>query len=166
MEFLHPIEDWNNLRPITVDRFKKFRDPDPQVGRKLLIEQNVFVEHVLQAGVIRELGEEMSVYRRPFLQPESREPIYRFPNELPIASQPANVWELAQDYMAWLLASERPKLFFWATPGAFVWEAKAKEFMGKLKNTRAVYLGAGVHYVQEDHPHKIGRELADWLTLS
>ena len=35
----------------------------------------------------------------------------------------------------------------------------------KLKNTRAVYLGAAVHYVQEDHPHAIGRELADWLPL-
>jgi haloalkane dehalogenase len=132
-----------------------------------VIEQNVFVEHILQAGVIGQLGEEeMTVCRRPFLQLESRETIYRFLNELPIALQPENVWKIAQDYMTWLLASEKPKLFFWASPGGVVWEAKAKELMGKLKNTRTVHLGAAVHYVQEDHPHTIGHGLANWLPLS
>lgn len=35
-----------------------------------------------------------------------------------------------------------------------------------LKNTRSVCVGDGVHYIQEDHPHAIGRELADsiWTT--
>ncbi|KAH8802498.1 Alpha/Beta hydrolase protein [Xylogone sp. PMI_703] len=166
MEFIHPVEDWKDLPPIMIENWKKFRDPDPQVGRRLLIDENAFVEHLLPAGVVRELkDEEMNIYRSPFLQLDSREPIYRFPNELPIAGEPADPWKVAQDYMAWLLASDKPKLFFWVTPGGLIWEAKAKELIEKLKNTRAVYLGEGVHFVQEDHPHRIGRELADWLPL-
>ncbi|EHK18062.1 uncharacterized protein TRIVIDRAFT_67278 [Trichoderma virens Gv29-8] len=167
MEFIHPIANWNDLPPIMVENWKKFRDPDTQVGRSLLIDQNVFVEHILDGGVARSLtNEEMDAYRKPFRQPEWREAIYRFPNELPIENQPGNTWICAEKYMEWLFASEKPKLFFWAKPGGLVWETKAEEFRQKLKNTRVVYLGEAIHYVQEDHPHTIGRELADWLPLS
>jgi haloalkane dehalogenase len=167
MEFIHPIADWGNLPSIMVNNWKKFRDPDSQIGRQLLIEQNVFIEQILRGGVMRRMtDEEMNIYRRPFLQPEWREPLFRLPNELPIESHPKDTWEVAQDYMAWLLASEKPKLFFWAKPGAIIWEDKAKELTEKLKNTRSVCVGEATHYIQEDHPHTIGRELADWLPLS
>ncbi|KAM0263534.1 hypothetical protein ACHAQJ_001153 [Trichoderma viride] len=167
MEFIHPIANWDNLPSIMVTNWKKFRDPDLQVGRKLLIDQNVFIEQILQGGVLRKMkDEEMNIYRRPFLQPEWREPLFRLPNELPVEGQPENTWEIAQDYMAWLFASEKPKLFFWAKPGCLIWEDKAKELAEKLKNTRSVYVGEATHYIQEDHPHTIGRELADWLPLS
>ena len=31
-----------------------------------------------------------------------------------------------------------------------------------LPNLETVDLGAGIHYVQEDHPDTIGREVARW----
>lgn len=164
MEFIHPVADWSHLPSVMVHNWKKFRDPDPQVGRKLLIEQNVFIEEILPGGVVRGMkSEEMEVYRRPFLRPEGREPLFRLPNELPVEGQPEHTWKIAQDYMAWLLDSEIPKLFFWAKPGGLIWEEKASELAEKLKNTRSVCVGDGIHYIQEDHPHVIGRELADWL---
>ncbi|KAL7933034.1 alpha/beta-hydrolase [Trichoderma chlorosporum] len=167
MEFIHPIASWSDLPPVMVENWKKFRDPDTQIGRSLLIDENVFIEHLLGGGVARPLtDDEMDAYRKPFLQPQWREPIYRFPNELPVEGQPANIWACAQQYMEWLFESDMPKLFFWARPGGLVWEAKAEEFAQKLKNTKVVYLGQASHYVQEDHPHTIGRELADWLPSS
>ena len=165
MEFIPPIDAWAEMSPRFNDMFRNFRTP--QLGRELLIEQNMFIEQVLPGSVVRSLSEaEMTEYRRPFLEPASREPVYRFPNEIPIEGEPKETWEMGQKYMAWLLASEVPKLFFWVTPGAIISEAKAKKLIETLKNTRSVYLGKGVHYVQEDHPHAIGRELAAWLPLN
>ncbi|KAL7952922.1 alpha/beta-hydrolase [Trichoderma compactum] len=154
MEFIHPVANWSNLPPVMVENWKKFRDPDTGVGRSLLIDQNVFIEHLLPRGVVQALTD------------EEREPIYRLPNELPVEGKPENTWSYAKKYMEWLFASDKPKLFFWARPGGFVWEAKAEEHAQKLKNIKVVYLGDGIHYVQEDHPHTIGRELANWLPLS
>lgn len=134
MEFIHPVADWSSLPSIMAYNWNKFRNPDPQVGRKLLIEENIFMEEILTGGVIRRMkSEEMEVYRRPFLRPEWREPLFRLPNELPVEDQPEHTWKIAQDYMAWLLDSDVPKLFLWAKPGALIWEEKANELAEKLK---------------------------------
>ncbi|KAJ9605835.1 hypothetical protein H2200_009684 [Cladophialophora chaetospira] len=164
MEFLPPTESWAEFKYGFRNTFQQFRDPI--LGRKLLIDQNLFIEQVLQSGIARRLSEqEMKEYRRPFVNPESREPLYRFPNELPIEGQPAETWEMAQKYMEWLFGSDVPKLVFTATPGTFISEDRAKSLLGKLKNAESVHLGKGLHFLQEDHPHLIGQRLANWLPL-
>jgi len=83
MEFIWPIPTWLDVNPRGAEVFRGFRSAG---GRKLLIEENRFIEQVLPGGVVRALtAEEMAAYREPFSDPDSREPIYRFPNELPIA---------------------------------------------------------------------------------
>ena len=62
-----------------------------------------------------------------------------------------------------LQASEVPKLFFHASPGAIIREREVAWCLENLKNLTAVDLGKGIHYLQEDHPHRIGRELAAWF---
>jgi len=166
MEFITPIPTWLDMSERGAEFVRAFRDPGR--GRNLLIEQNAFVEQLLPASVVRKLTpEEMDAYRRPFLDPADREPVYRFPNELPIAGAPADVWAMAQAYHGWLLETEIPKLLFWAQPGALVSPERAAWYAQHLKACRAVPLGAGVHYVQDDHPDTIGRGIASWLpTLS
>ncbi|KAH8894651.1 alpha/beta-hydrolase [Thozetella sp. PMI_491] len=165
MEFVVPADSWDVFPPEVAANFRPFRDP--KLGRQLLIDQNIFVEKVLPGSVIRKLTEvEMAHYRQPFLDPASREPVWRFPNEIPIAGEPADVWDKVQLYMAWLFETNIPKLFFWVSPGVIITPDTAEKFMQKLRNTRGVYLGAGRHYVQEDHPHAIGREIAQWLPES
>jgi haloalkane dehalogenase len=162
MEFVLPAESWDVFPPDVANNFKPFRDP--VLGRELLINQNVFIEKVLPLGILRQLtDEEMSHYRQPFLDPASREPLWRFPNEIPIAGNPADVWEKVQKYIAWLLETDIPKLFFWATPAIIITEETAKSFIEKFRNTKSVFLGPGLHYLQEDYPHIIGREVARWL---
>jgi haloalkane dehalogenase len=57
----------------------------------------------------------MSYYASPFLRREDREPLFRFPNEVPVAGEPADVWKIAQANHAWLSETEAPKIFFWGT---------------------------------------------------
>ena len=165
MEFLPPIDSWSEFPEIVRTRFQQFREPE--LGRKLIIDQNLFIEKVFPAGLHRQLSaEEMDEYRRPFLLPESREPVFQFPIALPIEGQPADIWDMAQRHMGWLEQSEVPKLLFWVTPGAFIGDVRAKALIEKLRNMKSVYLGQGVHYVQEDHPHKIGQGISDWFVES
>ena len=114
--------------------------------------------------MLRKLSdEEMAVYRAPFLTPRSRLPTWRFPNELPIAGEPADVVATLENAHAALAVSTYPKLMFAAEPGALVSPAFAEEFAGKLKDCRLVRFGAGVHFLQEDHPEAIGRAVADFI---
>lgn len=66
-------------------------------------------------------------------------------------------------YQTWLFETDLPKLFFWADPGAIISPARAALLSRELKSCKSVPLGAGRHYVQEDHPDLIGREIAAWL---
>ena len=70
---------------------------------------------------------------------------------------------MAQAYHAWLVETDTPKLLFWAEPGALVSPERAAWYAQHLKACRTVPLGAGLHYVQEDHPDVIGLEIVSWL---
>jgi haloalkane dehalogenase len=142
--------------------FQAFRTPGQ--GRQLLIDQNAFIEQVLPSAVARGLtAQEMAEYRRPFLRLVDREPVWRFPNELPIEGQPADVHAAVADYADWFRGSPIPKLMITATPGALIPPAYADALQAMLTNLRRVDIGAGVHYLQEDSPDAIGTALADWL---
>jgi len=164
MEFVPLMPSWENLEKGGIaSSFQAFRGP-PEVGRKLIIEDNVFVEQVLPGGVVRGLTEnEMAHYRAPYLDPSSREPLYHWANEVPIEGNPADVYAIAEKYHAWLLESKVPKLFFWATPGVVIGEELAGWYRNTLKNTRSVGIGPGRHYLQEDNPSSVGGELAKWM---
>jgi haloalkane dehalogenase len=106
---------------------------------------------------------EMAVYRAPFPTPQSRRPTWRFPNELPIAGEPTDVHATLEHAHAALAASIYPKLLFAADPGALISPALAEDFARKLHDCRLVKLGAGKHFLQEDHPEMIGRSVAAFI---
>ncbi|MCH8065815.1 MAG: haloalkane dehalogenase [Chloroflexi bacterium] len=160
MEAILPMR-WDTFPEQGRDMFKSFRTKD--VGEDLLINKNVFVENVLPGFVVRTLtDEEMDHYREPYKDEAARKPVWRWPNELPIDGEPADVWEAAVAYQEWLQRTEVPKILFHATPGALVTAAVVESFRSTLKNLKTVDIGSGAHFVQEDNPHKIGEELAKW----
>lgn len=164
MEFIRPFERWEDFhqRPQARELFKALRTPG--VGEKLVLEDNVFVEKILPASVLRRMSdEEMDAYRSPFPTSLSRKPVLRLPRDLPIEGQPADVATIsAHDHRA-LRLSTYPKLLFAGDPGALISAQQAKEFASTLKNCHFVDLGPGAHYLQEDHPDAIGKAIADWL---
>ena len=163
MEFIRPIPTWEEFLRGSKAReiFRKFRTPGE--GERLILENNAFVE--LMPGAIRRklTGEEMAVYRAPFPTPQSRKPTWAFPNELPIAGEPADVYAMMSRAHEALAASSYPKLLFAAEPGALVPPAFAEELAGKLRDCRFVKLGDGIHFLQEDHPETIGRSVAAFI---
>ena len=125
--------------------------------------KNVFVEQVLPRPTVRQLSEaEMYSYREPFREPGSRRPLWRWPNELPIAGEPPEVVAAVEAYNRWLQQSDLPKLLFYGTPGAFIQAPVVAWCQQHLKNLKTVDIGPGIHYLQEDNPHLIGSELANW----
>ena len=165
MEFIWPVPTWEEFLRDSAARgiFRKFRTPGE--GEKLILEENAFVERVLPGSIVRKLtDEEMAVYRAPFPTPQSRRPTWRFPNELPIAGQPADVVATLEKAHARLAASTYPKLLFAAEPGAIVPPALAEDLAHKLHDCRLVKLGAGMHFLQEDHPETIGRSVAEFIS--
>jgi haloalkane dehalogenase len=166
MEFIRPMATWDEFhRPEMPERtamFRKFRTPGE--GEQMILEGNAFVERVLPGSIMRKLSaEEMAVYRAPFPTPQSRRPVWRLPNELPIAGEPADVHAVLEPAHAALASSRYPKLLFAGDPGALVSPAFAKRLAAALTNCRLVELGAGKHYLQEDHPDAIGRSVAAWI---
>jgi haloalkane dehalogenase len=165
MEFIRPMPTWNDFHPDQVETFQKFRTPG--VGEEMILQGNAFVEGVLPAATARRLTEEeMAVYRARFPTPESRRPTWRFPNELPIGGQPADVYVAIEDAHRALAQSTYPKLLFVGNPGALISPVFAESFAEGLKNCRIVHLSSGLHYLQEDHPNLIGARIKEWLIES
>jgi haloalkane dehalogenase len=136
-----------------------------RTGEKLILEGNAFIEQVLPSVTVRKLtDEEMAAYRTPFPTPESRRPTWRFPNELPIAGEPADVYSTMLEAHAALSRSSYPKLLFVGDPAVLVSPAFAEEFTKGLRNCRVIHLVPGAHYLQEDHPQTIGAQIKQWLT--
>lgn len=155
------IPSWDMFPPALKDLFQAFRTPE--VGWDMIVNKNMFIEQVLPGAIVRKLSDvEMSTYREPFSDVGSRKPVWRWPNEIPIEGDPADVNEAVNNYSQWLQESELPKLLFYATPGALIPAPMVEWCRQNLRNLTAVDIGQGIHYLQEDNPHTIGEELAGW----
>ena len=158
---VRPFEDWGEWPESIRGTFQEFRTPE---GEKMILEDNVFVERILPRGVHRKLtDEEMAEYRRPFEESgESRLPTLRWPRQLPIAGEPADVTAICASYAEWLSRSAKlPKLFINVEPGAIL-SGKPRDFCRSWPNQRELTL-PGSHFVQEDSGPRIGVAIAEWL---
>ena len=141
--------------------FTLFRTP--VIGWWMLSVMNMFLHGILPQMTVRKLTTaEKKRYLAPYSTIESRKPVRQWPREIPADGKPVDMHELVSAYSRKLQASEVPKLLFYAKPGA-VLNAGAVEWCRRnLKNLELVELGKGLHYLQEDHPHAIGKALANW----
>jgi haloalkane dehalogenase len=156
-----PAESYEAMPGPLRDFFLTMRDPVK--GPQLMIEENYFIEGVLPGFINRDLDPVAhDYYRQPFLEKSSRKQINQWPNEVPIGGSPADVTEAVSAYNAWLLETDTPLLFLYASPGALNPPQLVDWWAERAKNMETVYIGAGLHYVQEDQPYAIGRAISDW----
>jgi haloalkane dehalogenase len=162
---LTPLESWSQFPDAARETFQALRTPG--VGERLILDENFFVEKLLPGSVVRRLSAaELDHYRAPFRERESRRPMLVWPREIPIAGQPADVVETVTTYRNALFSSPLPKLLFTAEPGALIPPPLAAWCQANLPNLTVVSVGAGIHYLQEDHPDAIGRGIAEWLATT
>lgn len=159
---IHPIDQWQDLDPSAQTMFQQLRDPS--LGRHLIIDENMFIEVVLPSGIQGTLTDrEMKAYRAPFLEPVSREPIWRWVQEIPIAGEPADVAEIVRTNQRTLQDSLLPKLLFFAQPGAVIGATEVAWCHEHCTNLTSINLGVGSHFLPEDHPAAIADGLRRWL---
>ncbi len=85
-----------------------------------------------------------------------------WPNELPVDGRPARNVKVINKIGDWLQTSNIPKLVLWASPGSLITEKVAGWMQENYRNLEAVYIGKGLHFVQEDQPESIGRNINIW----
>jgi haloalkane dehalogenase len=151
---------WDEMDQSARSLFEKLRSP---AGEEMVLKDNVFVEKLFPARILRSLSEhEMSVYRRPYLKPgEDRRPTLQFPREIPIDGAPEHTARIVKEYGDWMAVNDIPKLLIKGDPGAILTGVLA-EFCGKWPNQQEATV-SGKHFLQEDSPHEIGQAIAKWF---
>ncbi len=157
-----PVPSLEAMGPEIGGLFGALRSP---AGIDMVLGNNFFVEEVLpKFGVARTLSEaEMAAYRAPYKTRESRLPTLVWPRQIPINGEPINVVAHIEKNSSWLVKSPIPKLLFWAEPGSLMPKAAVDWHIANVPNLETRFLGAGLHFLQEDHPQLIGSGLSDWL---
>jgi haloalkane dehalogenase len=151
---------WTEFPPPAVELFHALRSP---AGEQMILENNMFVEAILPAGVLSPLTPEvLAEYRRPFAEPgEGRRPTLTWPRQIPLDGEPADVTAITQDYGAWLAGSPIRKLFVNADPGQIL-VGPARDFCRTWPNQSEV-TAPGLHFIQEDSGEQVGQALRAWL---
>ena len=151
--------NWDFWNPEVSGVMRRLRTAD---GERLVLKENLFVEKVLPAMVMRTLPPEVwDEYRRPYREPgEGRRPCLTWPREIPVEGAPADVLEVIEANNRWLETSPIPKLYIHVQPET-VMKGHVVDLVRTFPNQTEVAV-RGLHYVQEDSPHEIGTALADW----
>ncbi len=137
----------------------------PGLGWLMVSALNGFINGIMPQSIVRKLRpEEVAHYKEPYPTAASLKPVRQWPLEVPIDGKPADVTAVVKAYNRWLQETEIPKLLFYAHPGGLIPEETVEWCREKLPNLTTVDIGEGVHYLQEDNPHKIGEELAGWFS--
>jgi haloalkane dehalogenase len=158
---LAPVSSYEDLPEILRKMFQMYRS---EKGWGLVVDRNYFIEQSLPGGIVRKLTDtEMNYYREPYKESQSRKPLWVWPNEVPIEGKPEDVVRIVSEYNKKLQQWDVPKLLFYANPGTIFPKAMVKWCQEHLTNLTTVDLGKGYHFLQEDHPIKIGEEIVKWL---
>jgi haloalkane dehalogenase len=133
-------------------------------GWQLNVEQNVFITRLLPSLLgVRLPAREMAEYQKPFEKPEWRVPIWRFPKEIPIAGDPADVAVTVGKYTAAMMRSDKPKLTLYSKNGATAVEEHVEWLRRNFKNLTVVELKSGVHFFQESNVDEFLEAFTTWF---
>jgi haloalkane dehalogenase len=129
------------------------------IGRRLILNRNVFVERILPGGVKRRTLPDavMDAYRGPFPTPASRVPVAVFPREI-LGSRPF----LAEVEAGLERLRDRPALIVWPTGDPAFREPERRRWEQLFPHHRTVLVEGAGHYVQEDAPEEIVAAIREW----
>jgi haloalkane dehalogenase len=121
------------------------------VGRRLILNRNLFVEGILRRATREPMPDEvMDAYRGPFPTPASRVPTAVFPREI-LASRPF----LAEVESGLPRLRDRAALIVWPTNDPAFRAPERRRWEQLFPEHRTVMLEGSGHYIQEDAPEEI-----------
>lgn len=151
-----------SMIPLPMQELLALAGPEEAV-KKLILESTFFVDKMIPAGTLHQMGEEeMSHYREPFLQPGTRKPLWQFVVDLPKGNEKTPVVELIARYSSALQQSSIPKLMMYAIPGYNTSIDTVQWVKEHFPNVSIADIDEGFHYPQEYNPEKIGKVLRHW----
>jgi len=155
-----PLE-WSDFNEAMRPAFEAMRSP---AGDGMVLQENAFIEQVLFGSIQRPLSDAVKAeYRRPFLNPgEDRRPTLSWPRQIPIAGEPAGVFEAVKAYSQWLATTPVPKLYFHATPGVVDSNPKQVAFSRSFANQEELQV-QGVHHIPEEAPEVVAPAVAAFV---
>jgi haloalkane dehalogenase len=166
--FLRPMR-WDEWSPAGAELFRRLRTPG--VGEKMVLEENQFLERSLSNGIRRGLEpSELAAYYAPFPDAASRRPLLKWPREIPIEGEPADVMGIVTRYDAWLAASvDVPKLLLsFDSPAGLQPSPTGSPLMvewarSHIAALEIAALGPAGHHAAEDAPREIADAISQWL---
>lgn len=145
--------------------------PDPALfgalrsadGERLVLQENVFLEQVLAAGVLNSLSPtDLAVYRGPYVVPgEGRRPMLTWAREIPIDGEPPDVHDVVAANAEWMSTTPIPKLFIDGDPGALL-TGPLRELAAAWPEQARVTV-PGIRFLPEDSGAMIGEAINEWL---
>ncbi len=160
--FFKPLPSMKDFYPIQAqEMFSTLRDPIE--GPELMKTVNPFLSNMKQSILGCSLSETaLHNYQKPFLDPNSRKPMWTFPTQFPISGQPKEVCEIVSHYSPILQECSTPKILFHAAPGCNTPKEVVEWAKSHMHNLTTVDIGPGYHFLPEDNPALIGQELSKW----
>ena len=160
---LFPIPGYEAFDAETRKFFQTLRASQRNAER-MMVDENQFIEGILPAMTLRTLAQQAhDAYRAPWSDPASRRILCKFPQNLCIGGEPAEICDAQAAYMDWLQQADLPKLLVHAEPGLLIPPDAAARYRDRLPNTETANVGPGLHYIQEDRPREIGKAIAEWM---
>lgn len=158
---LQPIRDWKKLS-LPVQQLSSLLS-NHDVSYRAIVTHNYFIEKLLPSSVIRPLTDaEMAEYRKPFLTPDSRKPLWQYVKDLPLGDGPEDVLQLIEQYSQWLKKTTLPKLLLYAIPGFMATVESIQWAKESLPNISLVSLDDAMHLAQESVPEQFSKAIATW----
>ncbi|WP_250029609.1 haloalkane dehalogenase [Paractinoplanes maris] len=162
---LRPLGSWDDFDEGGRELFRRLRDPVE--GRRRVEEENFFLSTVLPGGMLRSLsGEERDAYASPYPTARSRHPIWKWVTQIPIGGEPAETAAVLAANWEWLRTTEVPRLLLVGRPGAVIGAERVAEVRRVAPGVRVRDVGEGLHFLPEDQPEAIARELVEWVAVS
>ncbi|MEU0095009.1 hypothetical protein [Kribbella sp. NPDC006257] len=87
----------------------------------------------------------------------------RWPQEIPIAGEPADVAALVQANQMIIADPGAANLLLYGEPGAVIGAEEVAWCRTNGRNLTITSVGAGIHFLPEDQPAKIAAALITWL---
>lgn len=163
MEAIYKTLTWSDMPKGMGKIFRVLRAPF--FGWLIISVANMFVKKMIPDMIERKLTpEEFEYYKSAYPTIASRKPVRVWPQEIPIDGKPKRTHDKIQAYGSWLTKTNIPKLCFYAHPGAIIRDEGVEWIKNNFPNTKMVDIGKGMHYIQEDNPHGIGKAISEWYS--